>query len=162
MNTRAGKVIVIVFFGVAFFSEIIILTWKWNSTIAELAEQYCKSTGLAVLSVKLDFICPNLIFPIQNSSLISIDFECWKDRSLIKQLVHELMTFKMLMELYTSISTLAQKLVLTPLNNKYVLKILESIFLTLKICKYFLIKKQKSYFWVPLRGFDLTIRSSIF
>ena len=66
MNTRAGKVIVIIFFGVAFFSEIIILTSRWNSTIAELAEQYCKSTGLAVKSVKLDFIRPNLTFPIQN------------------------------------------------------------------------------------------------
>ena len=117
MNTRAGKAIVIVFFGVAFFSQIILLTSKWNSTIAKLAEQYCKSTGLAVESVKLDFIRPNLTFPIQNTSLISIDFECLKDKSLIKQLVHELMTCKMLMELYTLISTVAQKLVLTPLTH---------------------------------------------
>ena len=83
------------------------------------------------------FYPPKLNFPYSKPSLISINFECWKERSLIKQLVHELMTFKMLMELYTSISTLAQKLVLTPLNNKYVLKILESILLTLKICNNF-------------------------
>lgn len=146
MNTRAGKAIVIVFFGVAFFSQIILLTSKWNSTIAKLAEQYCKSTGLAVESVKLDFIRPNLTFPIQNTSLISIDFECLKDKSLIKQLVHELMTFKMLMELYTSISTLAQKLVLTLLNNEFILKILNSTPFGRKIRKHFRPKNHKSRF----------------
>jgi hypothetical protein len=41
-----------------------------------------------------------------------------------------------LKELYTSISTLAQNLVLTFLNNKFILKILNSIpCITTKMCK---------------------------
>ena len=59
-----------------------------------------------------------------------------------------------LKELYTSISTLAQKLVLTLLNDEFVLEILNSTPFRLKIRKYFRPKKEKGQFWASLLGFS--------
>ena len=49
-----------------------------------------------------------------------------------------------LKELYTSISTLAQKLVLTPLNNEFIVKIQISTLFGRKIRERFRLKNHKS------------------
>ena len=73
--------------------------------------------------------------------------------------------FQALKELYTSISTLAQKLVLTLLNNEFILKILNSIPFGRKIRKHFRSKTPKKYFFCLnewFEGFIANIQSFIF
>ena len=56
------------------------------------------------------------------------------------------MSFHSLKELYTSISTLAQKLVLTLLNNEFILEILISTLFRQKIREHFRLKNHKVKF----------------
>ena len=71
----------------------------------------------------------------------------WTPGSRIQDNKYQMeLTLFILKELYTSISTLAQKLVFTFLNNKFILKILNSTPFGRKIRKHFRPKNPKSQF----------------
>ena len=87
------------------FFRCCLFFWNYHFNF-QVKQHYCRTRRTILqkywsgcLKCETWFYPPKLNFPYSKPSLISIDFECWKDRSLIKQLVHELMTFKMLMEM---------------------------------------------------------------